>query len=79
MIRTSLAIVFAGLLVAACGESRLERGVTGAGIGAGTGAATGAVLGGSPGRGAVLGGAAGGAAGVLTDRDDIDLGDPIWE
>jgi hypothetical protein len=29
--------------------------------------------------GAIVGGAAGGATGALTDEDDIDLGDPIWD
>ena len=32
-----------------------------------------------PVTGAILGGAAGGAAGVLTDEDDVDLGDPVWK
>jgi osmotically inducible lipoprotein OsmB len=36
------------------------------------------VTGGSPTTGAVLGGAAGAAAGILTDEDDLDLGEPIW-
>jgi osmotically inducible lipoprotein OsmB len=65
-------------LAAACGESKLDRGLSGAAIGAGTGAAAGAVTGGGLTRGAILGGAAGGAAGVLTDEDDVDLGDPVW-
>jgi hypothetical protein len=29
--------------------------------------------------GALLGGAAGGATGALTDKDDINLGKPIWK
>lgn len=66
------------LALAACGDSRLERGATGAGLGAAGGAVGGALLG-DPGTGALLGGAVGGAAGALTDKDDIDLGDPIWE
>ena len=48
-------------------------------IGAGLGAATGAVTGGSALGGAVLGGAAGAATGVLTDEDDVDLGEPVWD
>lgn len=67
------------LLVAACGESKLDRGLSGAAIGAGTGAAAGAATGGSATGGAILGGAAGGAAGVLTDEEDVDLGDPVWD
>jgi hypothetical protein len=66
------------LALAACGGSKLDRGLSGAAIGAGTGAAAGAVTGGSAVRGGLLGGAAGGAAGVLTDEDDLDLGDPAW-
>ena len=42
------AIPFAPVAVlAACGDSRLDRGVSG-------------------------------AAGVLSDEDDVDLGDPLW-
>jgi osmotically inducible lipoprotein OsmB len=80
MLRTILAVPVLGLilLLAACGESRLDRGLSGAAIGAGAGAAGGAVTGGSVLGGAVLGGAAGGAAGVLTDEDDVDLGRPVW-
>jgi len=65
--------------LAACGETRTERGLSGAGIGAAAGAATSGVTGGNILGGALLGGAAGGAAGALTDKDDIDLGDPIWD
>ena len=42
------------------------------------GAVGGAVIGASPVAGAVIGGAVGAAAGAITDRDDIDLGRPIW-
>jgi osmotically inducible lipoprotein OsmB len=66
------------LLLAACGESKLDRGLSGGAIGAGVGAAAGAATGGGIVRGGLLGGAAGGAAGVLTDEDDVDLGDPAW-
>ena len=61
-----------------CGESKVDRGVSGAAIGAAAGAAGGAVTGNSAVGGAVLGGAAGGAAGVLTDEEDVDLGKPVW-
>lgn len=59
--------------VAACGTSKTDRALSGAGIGAGLGAAAGAVTGGSIMTGAVIGGAAGAATGALTDKDDIDL------
>ena len=79
MFRFALVAAMIGLGLAACGDTRLERGTTGAGIGAAAGAATSGVTGGSVLGGALLGGAAGGAAGALTDEDDIDLGEPFWE
>ena len=72
-------ILCAALLLGACGSSKTDRGLTGGAIGAGLGAATGAVTGGSALGGAVLGGAAGAATGVLTDEDDVDLGEPVWD
>jgi hypothetical protein len=66
------------LALAACGTSTSDRAISGGAIGAGTGAVAGAVLGGSPVAGAVIGGADGAAAGAITDRDDVDLGRPIW-
>ena len=78
MLRTITLVSGLALMLAACGDSTLDRGLSGAAIGAGVGGATGAVTGTSTLGGAVLGGAAGAAAGVLTDEDDIDLGRPIW-
>jgi osmotically inducible lipoprotein OsmB len=72
-------MVMALLLLGACGSSKTDRGLSGAAIGAGAGAAGSAVTGGNLLGGALLGGAAGGAAGVLTDEDDVDLGEPIWK
>jgi osmotically inducible lipoprotein OsmB len=71
----SLAVVMGLLTLTACGSSKTDRGLSGAAIGAG---ALGGALVGSPGTGAVLGGVAGGAAGALTDKDQIDLGKPVW-
>ena len=71
------AVVLSSML-AACGSSTTDRALSGAGIGAAGGAAVGAVTGGSPVTGAVLGGAAGAAIGGLTNKDDLDLGKPIW-
>jgi hypothetical protein len=68
LIHASLAIALLGL--AACGSTPTERGITGAGIGGAAGAAVGAPI-----TGAVVGG----AAGVFTDKDDINLGEPIWK
>ena len=61
------------LILSACGTTKQERGLSGAGIGAGAGAAAGAITGGSILGGAVLGGVVGGATGVFTDKDDINL------
>lgn len=63
------------LTVAACGNTPLERGATGAAIGAAAGAGGSAILDGDPATGAIIGGVVGGAVGALTDRDDIDIGD----
>jgi hypothetical protein len=79
MLRFCLVALLISFGLAACGESRMERGASGAGIGAAAGAATSGLTGGSLLGGALLGGAAGGAAGALTDEDDIDLGEPIWD
>jgi osmotically inducible lipoprotein OsmB len=67
-----------GLILAACGSSTSDRAISGGGIGAAAGAGTAAVTGGNALTGALLGGAAGAAAGGLTDEDDINLGDPVW-
>jgi hypothetical protein len=65
------------LTLAACGSSTSDRALSGGAIGAGVGGAAGALTGHTLG-GAALGGAAGAAAGALTDEDDVDLGEPIW-
>ena len=74
---TILACVLA-IGLSACGSTKSDRALSGAGIGAGTGAVAGALTGGSVGGGAVVGGIVGGAAGALTDEDDINLGKPAW-
>lgn len=80
MLRTllSMSIGVALLGLTACGQSTGDRALSGAAIGAGAGAVGGWAVG-APVTGAVVGGAAGGATGALTDEDDIDLGDPIWD
>jgi len=52
--------------------------LSGAGIGAGVGAAGSALAGGSGTTGALIGAGVGAASGYLTDRDDVDLGRPVW-
>jgi surface antigen len=71
-------LIVAGLTLSACGTTSGDRALSGAGIGAGTGAALGAVTGMGVGTGAVVGGAVGAAAGTLLDKDDVDLGKPVW-
>lgn len=70
--------VVAGLALAGCGESKSDRAISGGAMGAGAGAALGAVTGGSPLAGALIGGAGGAAAGALTDKNDVNLGKPVW-
>jgi osmotically inducible lipoprotein OsmB len=79
MLHTTVALLVATTMLTACGESKTDRALSGAGIGAGVGAVTGAVAGGSPVTGAVIGGAVGAAAGGLTKSSDIDLGKPVWK
>lgn len=63
--------------LSACGTSRSDRALSGAGIGAGVGAAGGALTG-HPLGGAAVGGAAGAATGALTSPNQMDLGRPAW-
>ena len=75
-----LALIAAiGIALAGCGNTQAERALTGGGLGAGTGAALTALTGGSLVAGAAIGGAVGAAAGALTNKGDINFGDPIWE
>lgn len=66
------------LSVAACGNTREDRALSGAGLGAAVGAVGTNMAGGSMLTGGVVGGALGAAAGALTDQDNIDLGKPVW-
>lgn len=66
------------LLLAACGNTKEDRALSGAGIGAGLGAVGGTLVGGSPWTGAAIGGALGAATGALTDKDEVDMGRPAW-
>ncbi len=78
MLRSLSALTVIGLMLAGCGSSTTDRALSGGGIGAAAGAGTAAVTGGNPVTGGLLGGAAGAAIGGLTDKDDLNLGDPIW-
>lgn len=77
-ILSTTTILAAALMVSACGHSKSDRAISGAGIGAAAGGVGSAVLGGDPVTGAVVGGAVGAAGGALTDSDDVDLGKPWW-
>lgn len=65
------------LTLAACGESKSDRALSGGAIGAGAGAVGGALVG-APIAGAVIGGAVGAGTGALTDKNDVNLGKPVW-
>jgi len=64
--------------VTACGTSKTDRALSGGAIGAGVGAVGSSLAGGSAGTGALIGGAVGAGAGALTDKDDVNLGKPVW-
>jgi len=71
--------LIAGLALSGCGESRTDRALSGGGMGAAGGALLGAIIpGAGPLTGALIGGAAGAATGALTDKNDVNLGKPVW-
>lgn len=74
-----LAIIGIALGVAGCGTTPLDRGTTGAAMGAGAGVVGAALLDSSLLGGAAVGALAGGAVGVLTDSDQLYLGEPVWD
>lgn len=76
--KAPVAILAAGLLLAACGTRTEDRALSGGGIGAVAGTAVGAVTGLSLLEGALIGAGIGAAAGALTDSNQVDLGEPIW-
>lgn len=71
------AICLGVLAAAACGNTTGDRALSGAGIGAGVGA-LGGLLVGAPLEGALIGGAVGAGTGALTDKNQVNLGRPIW-
>lgn len=60
------------LACAACGTTNSQRGLSGAALGAGIGLLGGPI-------GVAAGAAIGAGAGILTDEDDIYLGEPVWD
>jgi hypothetical protein len=72
-------ILLGCLGLAACGNTRLDRAVSGAGLGAAGGAAVGAIAGGPILGAAAVGAVAGGAVGAITEKHQINLGKAWWE
>jgi hypothetical protein len=70
-------LLFSLCALGGCGNRPGERAVSGAGIGAGVGAVGGLFFG-APLEGALIGGAVGAGTGALTNRNQINLGRPIW-
>jgi hypothetical protein len=78
MTRSLLALVLlSAVSLSACGSSTGDRALSGGGIGAGVGALGGLIVG-APVGGALIGGAVGAGAGALTNKNQINLGRPIW-
>lgn len=75
----SIIAVIALTSLAACGNTKGDRALSGGAIGAGVGAVGSSVVGGSAVTGAIIGGAVGAAAGAVTKSKDVDLGKPIWK
>ncbi len=79
MVRSASVLCAAALMIAACGTTPQERGISGAGIGAAGGAIIGALTGLTVLEGALIGTGLGAAAGVFTDENKLNLGEPLWK
>lgn len=73
-----IALVAAAAVLAACGDTKEDRALSGAGLGAVAGTAVGAVTGLTILEGAAIGAAVGAVTGAVTDKGQIDLGTPLW-
>jgi len=73
----AVTVALAASSLSACGSSTGDRALSGGGIGAGVGALGGFLVG-APLEGALIGGAVGAGAGALTNKNQINLGHPIW-
>jgi hypothetical protein len=67
------------LTISACGTMPEERAASGAGIGAATGAIVGAVTSLAVGPGALIGALGGGLVGAMTNKDQVNMGEPVWK
>lgn len=66
-------------LLSACGNTTSDRALSGGGIGAAVGGVGSALVGGAVLPAVIVGGAVGAAAGGLTNKDQVNLGKPIWK
>lgn len=78
MTRSIILLALGGFMLAGCGETTGDRGLSGAGIGGATGAVVGAMVG-APLAGAAIGAGAGATVGAVTSPSAVDLGKPVWE
>ena len=67
------------IFLSACGTMPKDRALSGAGIGAAAGTVLGAVTGLTLVEGAALGAVGGALIGVVTDKDDVNIGEPAWK
>ena len=79
MLKKHMILLLAGMTLGACGTMPEERAISGGGIGAASGAIIGAVTGLTVLQGAAIGAVAGALTGVLTDKDKVNLGKPVWK
>jgi osmotically inducible lipoprotein OsmB len=73
----AVALLFSLGALGACGNTTGDRALSGGGIGAGVGALGGLMVG-APLEGALIGGAVGAGTGALTNRNQVNLGRPVW-
>ena len=74
---TTTALVATLIAATACGESKQDRAASGALLGAGGGALIGSTVG-APVTGAAIGAGVGATVGAVSDKEDFNLGKPIW-
>lgn len=79
MVTKTIILSLCVLSITACGHTKSDRGISGAGIGAATGAAVGAVTGLTVAQGALIGAAGGAIVGLATENDQVNLGKPVWK
>ena len=72
-------VVVAGLVLASCGSTRTERGISGAAIGTAGGLSVAALTSVGAVTGGVVGAAVGAVAGAFIASDKLNLGEPVWQ